>query len=70
MNNLVNLVWLIKLINLLVVTKLESNMYKLDRINNLQYLSTSYSHDKLTTNSVTLLSNRLTNTFIHIYIVI
>ena len=32
-------------------------------------LSTNYSHDELTTNSVTVLSNRLINTFIHVYIV-
>ena len=58
-----------KIANLLVVTTLESNMYKLDRINNVHHLSTNYSHDELTTNSVTVLSNRLTNTFIHVYIV-
>ena len=43
-------------------------MYKLDRINNVHHLTTNYSHDELTTNSVTVLSNRLTNSFIHIYI--
>ena len=43
-------------------------MYKLDRINNVHHLSTNYSHDELTTNSVTVLSNRLTNSSIHIYI--
>ena len=44
-------------------------MHKLDRINNVYHLSTNYSHDEPTTNSVTVLSNRLINTFIHICIV-
>ena len=58
-----------KIANLLVVTISGSNMYKLDRINNVHHLTTNYSHDELTTNSVTVLFNRLTNTFIHICIV-
>ena len=44
-------------------------MHKLDRINNVYHLSTNYTHDELTTNSVIVLSNRLINTFVHIYIV-
>ena len=58
-----------KIAKLILVTTLESNMYKPNRINNVHHLSINYSHDELTTNSVTVLSNRLTNTFIHIYIV-
>ena len=41
----------------------------LDKINNVHHLTTNYSHDELTTNRFIVISNRLTNTFIHIYIV-
>ena len=40
-------------------------MHKPDTINNVHYLITDYSHDKLTTDSVIAHSNRLVNTFIN-----
>ena len=57
------------LVNLIIVTRLEKNMHKLKRINNVHHLITNYSHDELTTNSIAVLSNRLINNFTYIYIV-
>ena len=53
-----------KIVKLIIVTKFELNMQKLDRINNVHHLSTNYNHEH-TTNSVTVLSNSLTNILIN-----
>ena len=56
-----------KLNTIIILTTTKSN--KLDRINNIHHPSTNYNNDELTTNSVTVIINRLINTFVHIYIV-